>query len=278
VDDLLTTAEAAALVGTGASSIKRWADTGALPCVRTIGKHRRFRRSDVERLLEGAPIDDRALDPPEPTAAAPEPAAAWIDLLIATDSPHRVAARLLDERAARGSWHAVGDFLGGVLTAVGERWARGVLSVLDEHLASERLARALAHVATSMPSGADDPVCLLVGADGDEHTLGLSLLEPCLREAGWRARWAGRSTPTRDVIAAVDAGGVAMVAVSASLSADRRRLARQAAALVEACRAHRIDLVLGGSGPWPTGAGRRFRDLAGFHRFAADRAARRRLR
>lgn len=47
---LLSTRDAAAYLGVGTTSIKRWADDGALPCVRTVGGHRRFRMSDLERL------------------------------------------------------------------------------------------------------------------------------------------------------------------------------------------------------------------------------------
>ena len=37
-DDLLTTADAARLAGVGASSVKRWADSNLLRCVRTAGR------------------------------------------------------------------------------------------------------------------------------------------------------------------------------------------------------------------------------------------------
>ena len=50
-DDLITTRSAASLLGVGTTSVKRWADEGTLPCVKTAGGHRRFRRSDVMALL-----------------------------------------------------------------------------------------------------------------------------------------------------------------------------------------------------------------------------------
>ena len=49
-EDLLSTRDAAAYLGVGTTSIKRWTDEEVLPCIRTIGGHRRFRKSDLERL------------------------------------------------------------------------------------------------------------------------------------------------------------------------------------------------------------------------------------
>jgi excisionase family DNA binding protein len=240
--DLLTTREAAELAGVGTSAVKRWADAGLLPCVRTAGGHRRFERAAVERLARG-----------EDASAPGDHTAAWLELLLGErHDGTSVEARLLDERGGRGSWVAVADFLGTVLVALGERWASGAITVLEEHQASERLARALARVAGAMPLAGSAPTALLLMAAGDEHTLGLSLVEVVLREAGWRTRWAGRGTPDRDVVAALERGGIALVAVSASsMSRDRRALARQAGVLGRACAAHGARLLVGGTGAWP---------------------------
>jgi excisionase family DNA binding protein len=39
------------ILGVGATTIKRWADEGRLPHIRTLGGHRRFNRSVVESLV-----------------------------------------------------------------------------------------------------------------------------------------------------------------------------------------------------------------------------------
>lgn len=49
---LLTVTEAAAIVRVSKQSICRYSDQGKLPTLRTPGNHRRFRRSDVEALLQ----------------------------------------------------------------------------------------------------------------------------------------------------------------------------------------------------------------------------------
>ena len=47
---LLTSTEAAEYLGASPTSIKRWADDGLLPCVRTAGKHRRCTVDSLERF------------------------------------------------------------------------------------------------------------------------------------------------------------------------------------------------------------------------------------
>ena len=50
--DLLTPAEAAAVLGVGSKYMARFSERQKLSSVRTLGGHRRFPREDVNRLAE----------------------------------------------------------------------------------------------------------------------------------------------------------------------------------------------------------------------------------
>ncbi len=50
-DPLLTPAEVAAMFRVDPKTVTRWAAAERLPSIKTLGGHRRFRRSDVEALL-----------------------------------------------------------------------------------------------------------------------------------------------------------------------------------------------------------------------------------
>jgi len=50
-DDLMTPGQVARAFNVDPKSVARWNTEGKLPAVRTVGGHRRFRRSDVETLL-----------------------------------------------------------------------------------------------------------------------------------------------------------------------------------------------------------------------------------
>lgn len=256
--DLMAMREVARLAGVGPTAVKRWTDDGLLPCVRTAGGHRRFRRVDVDAFLRAR------------GGAAAAPAAPWVGALLAPGDPRALEAFLLDERARSGAWHRVATRAGEALAAVGELWRSGAVTVVEEHLASERLARALARVGEGIPLASDAPRALLACAEGDDHTLGLALVEIVLREAGWATLWAGRQTPAAELRPAL-ANGVRLLAVSASqASSNALDLRRQAEALGRLSRAAGVSLVLGGGGAWPERprTGMRFRALEPFHRWA----------
>ena len=50
---LLTPAEVAALFRVDPKSVTRWANTGKLTSLRTLGGHHRYRESEVRNLLGG---------------------------------------------------------------------------------------------------------------------------------------------------------------------------------------------------------------------------------
>ncbi len=116
--ELITSTAAAKLLGVRPTTVKRWADSGELPCVKTAGGHRRFDRALIERRLRrggagGGADTDRWGE--------------WIDALANDGDPHRVQARLFNERAQLGAWHRVAQEMGDLLRELGERWAAGKL-------------------------------------------------------------------------------------------------------------------------------------------------------
>jgi excisionase family DNA binding protein len=263
-NEFVSTGEVARLAGVGPSAVKRWADGGQLRCALTAGGHRRFERAEVERFLRrppaGAPrAGIRALGDP------------WLAGLLGARDALGLEGLLLSERARLGAWWQVAEEAGAALGRLGNLWRAGEVSVVEEHLASERLARALARVAEAIPIGSIAPRALLACADGDDHTLGLALVELVLREAGWATLWAGRRLPTAELAAAVGQGRVALLAVSASeASSDAAGLRGQADQLGRACRVAGLTLVLGGGGRWPERPryGVRLRTLEPLHRLA----------
>ena len=55
-DELLTPAEAARKLGVTPNTVTRWSRAGKISAIQTMGGHRRFRRSEVERVLGEANI------------------------------------------------------------------------------------------------------------------------------------------------------------------------------------------------------------------------------
>lgn len=261
-EDLLTTREVAELLGVGATSVKRWADSGLLGCVKTPGGHRRFPRASVDAFL--------ALGRKE-LASRPGPASRseeWLFRLSRGMSVNDIVKAMRGEYRGHGSWFGVADAMKAVIDELGNSWARGDITVIQEHIISERLARAFTRVSEKIMIPGKARTCMLTTAEGDEHTLGLHLAELCLREAGWAAIWTGRQTPIHLACEFIISNPVHMVGVSASAySCDAARLGEQAERLERVCRQAAIPLVLGGMGAWPERPtyGHRQRRFAQFH-------------
>lgn len=260
--DLLTTAEAARIAGVGTTSVKRWADSNLLRCIRTAGGHRRFRREELDRFLSTQSSTDATSDHTHD----------WIETLL-NGGPFEIQAELLRARDRLEAWYRVAEELGSALVELGLRWQRSEISVVDEHVASEKLLRAINRVVESIPGSVMDPECMLASAEEEDHTLALALAELCLREVGWRCTWSGRRTPADTLAETVARGEIKLLALSASIaSSDADKLAAEAKRVGEACRQANVLLALGGRGAWPEHPlyGVRVHGFAAFHRLAAD--------
>lgn len=57
-DDLLTPSEAAAIFRVDPKTVARWAETGKLSSIRTLGGHRRYSSAEIQALLThaGSPL------------------------------------------------------------------------------------------------------------------------------------------------------------------------------------------------------------------------------
>jgi excisionase family DNA binding protein len=51
-NELLTPSEVAEMFRVNPKTVTRWARSGKISAVRTLGGHRRFRASEIQRLLE----------------------------------------------------------------------------------------------------------------------------------------------------------------------------------------------------------------------------------
>ncbi|HTT72043.1 MAG TPA: helix-turn-helix domain-containing protein [Anaeromyxobacteraceae bacterium] len=239
MSEYLTTHELAGLLHVSPATVRRWADSGLLPAIRTAGGHRRFSREVAERIAR------------QPATGGGEEVDRWVDLLVSPGAMMDVDAALLSERHQRGSWHAVATALGRVLERLGDRWERNELTVVQEHLAAARLERSLARLAEALPVRLGGPRALLFTPEGEGHTLGLSLVELVLREWGWPTLFVGREAPVRHVLSYLPVGGVGAVLVSASIYSRAETLRAFVDEFAPACAAAAVPLVVGGRGPWP---------------------------
>jgi MerR family transcriptional regulator, light-induced transcriptional regulator len=127
-----------------------------------------------------------------------------------------------------------------LLEAVGERWARGELTVAEEHLVSETVRSRLGHLLGD-PGGGVRGIAVLLCAPGERHELGLMTAAIALRRDGWKVVYLGADTPLTDAVALARRLPARLLGVSVALREHARALEKMT--LPEG-----IALVVGGSG------------------------------
>ena len=270
MEKLITTTQAAEIVGVGVSSIKRWADEELIRTVRTPGGHRRLDLDDLLSFIARGNESNTATPAKNALVQKKAEDQDWAEIFLRSDH-HSLMSNLLAARSRLGSWAKVATVVGGGLHEVGLRWRAGTISIYEERIASQRLATALASVHYSMPQSPNSRVCLLACAEGELHTLGLSLLRLVLSESGWSSLWIGEHTPMTEICKTVDASDVDMVAISATTSfPDPVLLVEQQHTIVDTCRRRDVSLVFGGHGAWANdlGYGTVIRDFEAFGQLA----------
>jgi len=90
------------------------------------------------------------------------------------------------------------DVLMPYLGELGERWARGSVSVVQEHFASNVIRGRLAGLGRGWGHG-HGPRALLACLPGEQHELALLAFGVVLNRTGWRITYLGADTPLDDV-------------------------------------------------------------------------------
>ncbi len=100
--------------------------------------------------------------------------------------------------------------------AVGEGWMRGEIQVFEEHLYTEQLQVALRTAINAFPRQVGTPRVLLTTFPGEQHGLGLLMVEALLVPEGAQCISLGVQTPLEDIRRAALAHRVHLVALSFS--------------------------------------------------------------
>ena len=151
---------------------------------------------DAEVPGPGAEVPEPPVPATEATAAPPPLQAAAGELALALDrfqeeQAHGVLDRLL---AAYRIETVLRELLIPYLHDLGERWARGEVTVAQEHFAANLLRGRLLGLARGWGQGRG-PAAVLACLPGEQHDLGLIAFGLVLRARGWRIVYLGPDAP-----------------------------------------------------------------------------------
>ena len=140
---------------------------------------------------------------------------AWLQLVKMHDS-EALQRQFYREMAKRGLSRFVQDIVAPLITRIGEAWSRNELGIFEEHLFSQHLEKLFRTTLANMAPQAGSPRVLLTTLSGEEHTLGLLMVESLLVVEDAYPVLLGPQTPIAEIVRAAQVKQVDVVCLSFS--------------------------------------------------------------
>ena len=156
----------------------------------------------------------------------------WMHLVKTHDS-EALQRQFYREMAKRGLAGFVQDIVAPLIARVGEAWSRNELGIFEEHLFSQHLEKMFRTVLANMSPLHGSPRVLLTTLSGEEHTMGLLMVEALMVVEDVYPVLLGPQTPIDEIVRAAQIKQVDAVclsfssAYSSTLSAQGLRDLRQ---------------------------------------------------
>jgi len=151
--------------------------------------------------------------------------------LVKTHDSAELRRHLNQALMRHGLQRFVLDIVAPLNVAIGDAWMRGELAVFEEHLYTEHVQIALRTVINAFPRQAGAPRVLLTTFPGEQHGVGLLMVEALLVPEGAQCISLGVQTPIEDIRRAAVAYDVHIVALSFSAAFPVRQAGDGLAAL-----------------------------------------------
>ena len=246
--------ELARRTGVATELLRAWERRyGLLSPTRTEAGYRLYSAADVSRVRRMRDLLATGLSAKEAAGVAlDEPVARGSANRDFESAELREAIERLDDAAVHTAFdsllaeYSLDAVLEGVvlplLRELGDGWARGEISVAQEHFASNVLRGRLLGLARGWDRGAG-PRAVLACPPGERHDLGLIIFGLALREHGWRITFLGADTPSDTLVETVQRVGPEALVLAVT---DRARL--EAVAEAVAALGGKTHVWVGGAG------------------------------
>lgn len=261
---LLSSRQAAVLLDTHESSVKRWCNAGELICETTEGGHRRIQLDTLGRFARSGGLRLDFLVFEEDQHHAVEGVLQLRRGKVSADLLDTVKKWLLDAQSYKVSALVrlarkfdvklqvlYDQLIGGVLRDVGDSWASGAFQVGEEHRISEAILDVLygQQAEAERRVKPDAPAAVLGAVRDEEHVTGAMMVRTLLTEAGWNVAYLGRNVPDEDFLLFQRKVDAPLLCLSATVSRTPEAVVRTINRLFE--MGHKSDdfhVAVGGSG------------------------------
>jgi len=191
--------------------LKRLIDCGHRPGRLMRLSDDQLRELDAPRVHTLNTVEPRTLD-------------AWMGWIAAHDMAS-LRRRFRIELFRRGMRAMLDEVVAPLLKRVGDGWASGEIGVFEEHLFSQQIEASFRSVLEGIDGG-EPPRVLLATLSGEEHTLGLLMVEALLVAEGAEPVLLGPQTPVAELVRAAATKTVDVVCLSFSSAYATNALSR----------------------------------------------------
>ena len=139
----------------------------------------------------------------------------WMQLVKTHDS-EALQRQFYREMAKRGLAGFVQDIVAPLITLVGEAWSRNEIGIFEEHLFSQHLEKMFRTVLANISPQDGCPRVLLTTLSGEEHTMGLLMVEALMVLEDVYPVLLGPQTPIDEIVRAAQIKQVDTVCLSFS--------------------------------------------------------------
>jgi MerR family transcriptional regulator, light-induced transcriptional regulator len=167
--------------------------------------------------------------------------------LLARDEIARVEDELRRVATVLGPKRFVTEYAHPFVVEVGAAWAKGLLAIRHEHLATECVTMRLQHLLAGYQDSEGEPHVLLTTLPGETHSLGLLMVALYLSVKSAKTRLLGTSTPVDQIVDATRVLHADVVGLTISPTADIKATGKAVMTLRRELPEH-IPLWLGGGG------------------------------
>jgi len=258
--EFISTKEVAGLFSVTETTVKRWADEGLIPCVKSPGGHRKFRLNDIVEFAEtqGYPVTG-TLDPPL-TKKQTE----VLQFAIHTRNYHKIAEVFFDEALQADSEgvfqlleylskHNIklstlaDEVLRPPMVRIGQLWENGKIRADQEHRASHAVTEAMIRLVPRLHRKETNGLTAMCAClEGEQHEIGLRSLAFALETEGFKVTFIGSNTPYEDLLAAIRKARPSLVCVSFTSSKPDPELLKMFAGVSRAVKSVRGVFLAGG--------------------------------
>ena len=229
-----STRELADLLSVNESTVKRWADSGFIECIKTKGGHRKFPIRSVLKFIHANHMNVPALSLAEfdKKDVQAHLSAGFVDVLVPALKEAALQGDSFEvQRLLRTGLISQPDIimlynqlLFPALVDIGTGWQNGTLRVDAEHLATQAIKSALfrfqSEIHLKEPNGLSAVVSCF---EGETHDIAITCIASYLTSEGWKVFHLGQDIPTDDLALFIRAKKPHLVAISANTVEDERK-------------------------------------------------------